>query len=62
MSWIFHNIFLLKIEVLQLFSPNDFSSNRWRLGQLRQLHTLISLQPAVSEDFQFRTSGLQLGP
>jgi hypothetical protein len=51
--WIFHNIFLLKTEVLQLFSPNNFSSNHWRLGQLRQLHILILLLPAVSEDLQF---------
>src|SRR5688572_15222636 len=33
---IFHNIFLLRSEVLQLFFPNNFSSNHWRLGQLRQ--------------------------
>jgi hypothetical protein len=59
--WIFHNIFLLKTEVLQLFSPSDFSSNHWRLGQLRQLHILILLLPPISEVHQFHISGLGLG-
>jgi hypothetical protein len=58
---IFQNIFLLMSEVLQLFFPNNFSSNHWHLTQLRQQRILIWLQPAVSEGLQFHISGLQLG-